>query len=237
MSHHSTSPSSEESTGARIASIGFNAFGIAVAGFAAFWGIAFLIGGFKAARPLPEPADKASSTGPAATAPAAAAAQAAAASPAPAGSTPPSAPSPAGADSASLPGYEEGKTLFTTICAVCHQPTGLGLPNMFPPLAGSDWVTAPGPERLIRIVLHGFQGPIKVNGTPFTTPAPMMPPQGALPDHQIAAVLTYARNAFGNKAGAVTVEQVRAVRAAEKERAAMWDEPSLLQVPLSGPKS
>ena len=43
---------------------------------------------------------------------------------------------------------------------MCHQPTGLGLPNMFPPLAGSDWVTAPGPERLIRIVLHGFQGPI-----------------------------------------------------------------------------
>lgn len=220
MSHHSTSPSTEESTGARIAGIGFNAFGIAVAGFAAFWGIAFLIGGFKAARPQPEPADKA-----------------AAASPAPSGSTPPSAPTPAVADSASLPGYEEGKTLFTTICAVCHQPTGLGLPNMFPPLAGSDWVTAPGPERLIRIVLHGFQGPIRVNGTPFTTPAPMMPPQGALPDHQIAAVLTYARNSFGNKAGAVTVEQVKAVRAAEKERAAMWDEPSLLQVSLSGPKS
>jgi mono/diheme cytochrome c family protein len=238
MSHHSTSPNSAESTGARIAGIGFSAFGIVVAGFAAFWGVAFLIGGFKAARPQPEPADKASSTSPAATATAAAAAQAAAASPVPAGSTPPpSAPAPAVADSASLPGYEEGKTLFTTICAVCHQPTGLGLPNMFPPLAGSDWVTAPGPERLIRIVLHGFQGPIKVNGTPFTTPAPMMPPQGALPDHQIAAVLTYARNAFGNKAGAVTVEQVKAVRAAEKERAAMWDEPSLLQVPLSGPKS
>lgn len=234
MSHHSPSPNSDESTGARIVGIGFNAFGIAVAGFAAFWGIAFLIGGFKAARPKPEQADKASSTSPAA----AAAAQAASANPAPAGSTPPpSAPTPAVADSASLPGYEEGKTLFTTICAVCHQPTGLGLPNMFPPLAGSDWVTAPGPERLIRIVLHGFQGPIKVNGTPFTTPAPMMPPQGALPDHQIAAVLTYARNAFGNKAGAVTVEQVKAVRAAEKERAAMWDESSLLQIPLSGPKS
>jgi mono/diheme cytochrome c family protein len=138
------------------------------------------------------------------------------------------------ADAAALPGFEEGKTLFTTICAVCHQPTGLGLPNMFPPLAGSDWVNAPGSERLIRIVVHGFQGPINVNGKPFASLAPMMPPQGALPDKQIAAVLTYARNAFGNKGSAVTPEQVKAVRDAEKDRVAMWDEASLLKVPVTG---
>jgi mono/diheme cytochrome c family protein len=62
----------------------------------------------------------------------------------------------------------------------------------------------------------------------------MMPPQGALPDKQIAAVLTYARNAFGNKGSAVTPEQVKAVRDAEKDRVAMWDEASLLKVPVIG---
>jgi len=223
MSHHPHSPH-DESTGEKIARLGFNILGFTIAGFAAFWGLAFLIGGYTAARPshASEPAEAAAPVAPEASAPA----------------QPPAvhapATAPTGADTAALPGYEEGRTLFTTICAVCHQPTGQGLPNMFPPLAGSDWVTAPGPERLIRIVVHGFQGPINVNGKPFASLAPMMPPQGALPDQQIAAVLTYARNAFGNKGSAVTPEQVKAVRDAEKDRVTMWDEASLLKVPVTG---
>jgi mono/diheme cytochrome c family protein len=229
MSHHH-SPD-EESAGAKLAGLGFNVFGIAVAGFAAFWGLAFLFGGYSAARPKPAPST-AEATPPTA-APAEAAPASPAAAPAPA-TVAPAAPAPTAASGSALPGFAEGQTLFTTICAVCHQPTGLGLPNMFPPLAGSDWVTAPGTERLIRIVVHGFQGPINVNGKPFASLAPIMPPQGALPDKQIAAVLTYARNAFGNKGSAVTPEQVKAVRDAEKDRVAMWDEASLLKVPVTG---
>ena len=98
------------------------------------------------------------------------------------------------------------------VCVGCHQPPGLGRPGMFPPLASSDWVAAKKPDRIIRMVLHGFTGPITLNGKPFASPAPLMPPQGAaLSDTQIADVLTYVRSSFGNKAGAVTPAEVAAL--------------------------
>lgn len=126
-----------------------------------------------------------------------------------------------------------GQTVYMQVCFACHQPTGLGLPGMFPPLAGSDWASAKKPDRMIRMVLHGFTGPITINGKPFTTPAPLMPPQGAaLSDKQIADVLSYVRDTFGNKAGGVTPEQVAAIREAEKARAAMWTEAELLKIPV-----
>jgi mono/diheme cytochrome c family protein len=126
-----------------------------------------------------------------------------------------------------------GQTVYMQVCFACHQPTGLGLPGMFPPLAGSDWASAKKPDRMIRMVLHGFTGPITINGKPFTTPAPLMPPQGAaLSDKQIADVLSYVRDTFGNKAGGVTPEQVAAIREAEKARAAMWTEAELLTIPV-----
>jgi nitrite reductase (NO-forming) len=125
----------------------------------------------------------------------------------------------------------DGQKTYMLVCFACHQPTGLGLPNMFPPLAGSDWVTAPKADRIIRNVLHGVMGPLTINGKPFTTPAPMMPPQGAaLSNKQVADVLTYIRNSWGNKASAVTADQVQAVREAEKARTAMWTEAELLKI-------
>jgi nitrite reductase (NO-forming) len=128
----------------------------------------------------------------------------------------------------------QGQQVYMQVCFACHQPTGLGLPNMFPPLAASDWASAPKPDRLIRMVLHGVTGPIKVNGKAFTTPAPLMPPQGAaLNDQQISSVLTFVRNSFGNKAGAVTPEQVKAIREAEKARTAMWTEAELEKIPVN----
>jgi nitrite reductase (NO-forming) len=103
---------------------------------------------------------------------------------------------------------------------------------MFPPLAGSDWVNVKKPDRMIRMVLHGFTGPFTLNGQPFTSPAPLMPPQGgALNDEQIAGVLTYVRSNFGNKAGAVTPAEVAAIREAEKTRSAMWTEAEILKIP------
>jgi nitrite reductase (NO-forming) len=118
---------------------------------------------------------------------------------------------------------EVGKQVYNSVCIACHQPTGLGLPNMFPPLAETDWVNAAKPDRLIRIVLHGLMGPIKINNEPFTSAAPLMPPQGsALSDEQIAGVLTFVRQSFGNASSAVSAAEVKAVREAEKSRAAMW---------------
>jgi len=126
-----------------------------------------------------------------------------------------------------------GQTVYMQVCFTCHQPTGLGLPGMFPPLGGSDWVAAKKPDRMIRMVLHGLTGPITINGKPFTTPAPLMPPQGAaLSDKQIADVLTYVRDTFGNKTSAVTPEQVAAIREAEKTRTAMWTEAELQKIPV-----
>lgn len=126
-----------------------------------------------------------------------------------------------------------GQTVYMQVCFACHQPTGLGLPGMFPPLAGSDWVAAKKPHRMIRMVLHGLTGPVTINGKPFATPAPLMPPQGAaLSDTQIADVLTYVRDAYGNKASAVTPEQVAAIREAEKTRTAMWTEAELQKIPV-----
>lgn len=107
------------------------------------------------------------------------------------------------------------------LCGGCHQGSGTGVPGLFPPLAGSDWVMG-GTERNIRVVLSGLTGPIKVKGADFMAPAPM-PPQGAvLSDADIANVLTFVRNSWGNKGGMVTKEMVQKVREAEKARAAPW---------------
>ena len=101
-----------------------------------------------------------------------------------------------------------GKQAFMT-CMACHGANAEGT-VIAPPLAKSNWVNGPV-ENLIRIQLRGLQGPITVSGKKYAPPAPMM----ALPhqtDEQIAAVLTYVRNSFGNSAPAVTPEQVKALR-------------------------
>jgi len=128
----------------------------------------------------------------------------------------------------------KGQQVYMMVCFACHQPTGLGLPGMFPPLASSDWASATKPDRLIRMVLHGVAGPITLNGKPFTTPAPIMPPQGAsLSDDQIASVLTYVRNSFGNKGSTVTADQVKTIREAEKARTAMWSQAELEKISVN----
>lgn len=107
-----------------------------------------------------------------------------------------------------------GKVTFM-LCAACHGPNGEGTPNgaggvIAPPLAGADWVNGPV-SNLIRIQLRGLVGPITVSGKEYNMPGGM----AALnyqTDEQIAGVLTYVRNSFGNKASAVKPEQVAALR-------------------------
>lgn len=104
---------------------------------------------------------------------------------------------------------DEGATVYKAVCVACHQPTGLGLPAVFPPLAGSEWV-AGNDRRLALIVLHGLMGPIEVKGQPWNL---VMPPQGmTLDDRKIAAVLTYVRSEWGNDAPEVSPETVAAMR-------------------------
>lgn len=136
-----------------------------------------------------------------------------------------------GDDTALEASKQAGQQAYMAVCFACHQPTGMGIPGMFPPLAGSDWVTAGKPDRLIRMILHGITGPIKINGQPFATPAPLMPAQSTLTDEQVANVLTYIRNSWGNAASAVTAAEVAAIRSAESGRATPWTEDELLKIP------
>jgi nitrite reductase (NO-forming) len=100
-----------------------------------------------------------------------------------------------------------GKQVFSTTCFACHQPDAKGIPNVFPPLAGSDFLNA-NKERAIGIVLHGKTGPVTVNGKQFNN---IMPAQN-LSDNQIAAVLTYVYHSFGNSGKTVTKNEVSKVR-------------------------
>jgi len=102
---------------------------------------------------------------------------------------------------------ERGKKVFLSACFACHQPDGKGLPTIFPPLAGSDFLKA-DKERAIRIVLKGLSGPITVNGKPFNN---LMPPQD-FSNEQIADVLTYVMNEWGNDFGTVSKDEVKLIR-------------------------
>ncbi|AHF94662.1 hypothetical protein OPIT5_23155 [Opitutaceae bacterium TAV5] len=101
-----------------------------------------------------------------------------------------------------------GERIFAQTCAACHQPDGRGLPGIFPPLAGSDYLLA-DPRRDARAVLHGLSGPVTVNGTEYNSVMPPLP----LSDADIAAVLTWVLQAWGNDGPAVAIETVARLRA------------------------
>ena len=96
------------------------------------------------------------------------------------------------------------------LCSACHGAAGQGMAGLAPPLNKSEWATGPV-ENLIRIQLRGLIGAIHVGGTKYEMPAPMVA-QAFQTDEQIAAVLTFVRNSWDNKAGAVTPQQVAAFR-------------------------
>jgi nitrite reductase (NO-forming) len=108
-----------------------------------------------------------------------------------------------------------GRSLFQGTCSTCHQPDGKGLPNVFPPLAQSDLLKAE-PKRAISIALNGLSGPVVVNGQTFNS---VMPPMSQLNDDEIANILTYVLNEWGNAGGQITSQQVASVRAATQRPA------------------
>jgi mono/diheme cytochrome c family protein len=124
-----------------------------------------------------------------------------------------------------------GKRMYEKNCSICHQPTGAGVPGQFPPLVGSDWVLAPGPNRIIRLPLLGISGPVKVNGTEFNGTMPPLAAAGGMSDEEVAAVMTFIRNSWGNKASGVTVEQVQKVRAELKDRTASLTGDEAMKIP------
>ncbi|WP_439505653.1 c-type cytochrome [Sediminibacterium sp.] len=102
-----------------------------------------------------------------------------------------------------------GKKVYDMYCQACHQADGNGVPRLNPPLAGTVYVTG-SKTRLIDIVLKGLSDPLEINGEEYNNP---MAAHSFLTDQQIADVLTYIRNSFGNKADIVTVAEVKKQRA------------------------
>lgn len=101
-----------------------------------------------------------------------------------------------------------GKKVYDMYCQACHQADGNGVPRLNPPLAGTVYVTG-SKTRLIDIVLNGLTDPLEINGEEYNNP---MAAHSFLTDQQIADVLTYIRNSFGNKAGVVTTAEVKKQR-------------------------
>jgi mono/diheme cytochrome c family protein len=112
-----------------------------------------------------------------------------------------------------------GQNIYTQRCQACHQANGLGQPNLFPPIIGSEWVTGPE-ETTIRILLNGMQGPVEVAGATYNG---VMPPwRDQLSDQEIAAVITFIRQWEGNDAEPVTPEAVAALRPEGVSRGTPW---------------
>jgi mono/diheme cytochrome c family protein len=104
----------------------------------------------------------------------------------------------------------QGKRVYEAVCGICHGVDGAGKPGQAPPLAGSEWVTTKGDSRLAHIPLQGLSGALTVEGKDWNL---NMAPMGvALSDSDLAAVLTYMRSSWGNKAGEVTADEVKKVR-------------------------
>lgn len=104
-----------------------------------------------------------------------------------------------------------GQALFAGTCSVCHQSNGAGLPGVFPPLAGSDFLKGDA-KRVVDVVLHGLSGKLKVNGKDYDS---VMPPMNQLNDDEVANILTYVLNSWGNPGGTVSKEDVRKQRGAK----------------------
>jgi len=106
----------------------------------------------------------------------------------------------------------QGRKVYEQVCGLCHGNDGLGKPGQAPPLAGSEWVMTKGVQRLAHIPLTGVTGPLKVKGQDWNLSMAAM--GAALSDADLAAVLTYVRSSWGNNAGEVTADDVKAARTA-----------------------
>lgn len=121
---------------------------------------------------------------------------------------------------AAVPGKAvDGAQIFGANCAACHQAAGTGIPQVFPPLAGSAWVNG-GEQVLIQILLHGINGSIEVAGNTYNG---VMPAFGdKLGDAEIAAVASYIRSQWSNQGAPVTPESVAEQRKRTADRSAPW---------------
>jgi mono/diheme cytochrome c family protein len=128
--------------------------------------------------------------------------------------------------------FETGEEIYNRegYCITCHQPDGQGLSaSQFPPLAGSAWVTG-SKERLIKLSLNGMIGPVDVLGKTYPGQVPMTPFGGLLNDEEMAAVLTFVRNAFGNEAAVIYPEEIKEIRDRTTDKKGFYTAEELLEM-------
>src|SRR5690606_4132329 len=115
-----------------------------------------------------------------------------------------------------------GEEVYLANCGTCHQPSGEGLGNAFPPLANSDYLEQHDRKDLLKTALFGLSGPIMVNGKEYNG---VMPSMGYLTDQQLADALTYVFNSWGNDLAAVSPDEVAALRVEEGSLARAGEQP------------
>lgn len=128
---------------------------------------------------------------------------------------------------------DRGKAVYMQTCIACHQPTGLGIPGAFPPLAGTEY-TQGDSRRMIAMTLKGVNPPLKVKEMTYAVPMPPLPTQFPMltDDNKLADVINFVRNSFGNKDDkGVTPAMIAEVRKEFADRANPWTEPELQKFP------
>ena len=142
----------------------------------------------------------------------------------------PQLPAPLHLNTAGQEQYLAGQQIYLRegYCVTCHQADGKGLDPAFPSLAKSPWVTDDA-ERLIKLTLYGLMGPLEVNGKKYDGQVPMTPFGGMLKDDELAAVLTFVRNSFGNDAAPIQAADVQNVRAKNPGRVMLYNTEELLK--------
>jgi mono/diheme cytochrome c family protein len=124
---------------------------------------------------------------------------------------------------------ERGRPLYMQTCVACHQPTGMGLPGAFPPLAKTEYVTG-SPKRMVAAMLKGISGPLTVNGVTYNNVMIALDTQFPIykDDGKVADVSNFVRNSFGNASDvAVTPEMVAEVRKMTADKTTPYTEAEL----------
>jgi mono/diheme cytochrome c family protein len=128
---------------------------------------------------------------------------------------------------------DRGKVIYMQTCIACHQPTGMGIPGAFPPLAATEY-TQGDARRMIAMTLKGVNPPLKVKDMTYQVPMPPLPTQFPIltDDNKLADVINFVRNSFGNKdEKGVTPAMIAEVRKEFTDHAAPWTEPELQKFP------
>jgi mono/diheme cytochrome c family protein len=128
--------------------------------------------------------------------------------------------------------YDSGKKIFSLRCASCHQSNGLGIATQYPPLAGSEWVSA-NPALITKIILKGLKGEITVKGEKYGTSAAVNMAAVPIDDREIANVVTYVRQAWGNDFGEITTDEVASIRSDTVDQKDQWIGEALHSIYLS----